>query len=150
MSDYCVRHFHEGDFPEIMKLEQEAFPLDAYTPEMLRERISKYPEGFWVALKDDKIIGYISAWIINRKARIDTMAVATEHQNKGIGTRLLRAALEHFMGKGYYDIELEVRPSNTAAIHFYKKFGFEVVGLKPRYYRADNSDALLMRRVLKG
>lgn len=150
MSNYHVRHFREDDFLELVKLEQETFPLDAYTPEMLRERISKYTEGFWIALRDDKIIGYIAAWIINRQARIDTMAVAAEHRNKGIGSLLLRTALEHFTEKGYYNVELEVRPSNTAAIQLYKKFGFKVVGLKPRYYKADNSDALLMRRLVNG
>lgn len=150
MSNYHVRHFREDDFLELVKLEQETFLLDAYTPEMLRERISKYTEGFWVALRDDKIIGYIAAWIINRQARIDTMAVAAEHRNKGIGSLLLRTALEHFTEKGYYNVELEVRPSNTAAIQLYKKFGFKVVGLKPRYYKADNSDALLMRRLVNG
>ena len=145
-----MRHFREDDFLELVKLEQETFPLDAYTPEMLRKRISKYTEGFWIALRDDKIIGYIAAWIINRQARIDTMAVAAEHRNKGIGLLLLRTALEHFTEKGYYNVELEVRPSNIAAIQLYKKFGFKVVGLKPRYYKADNSDALLMRRLVNG
>ena len=150
MSNYHIRHFHEDDFLELVKLEQETFPLDAYTPKMLRERITKCPEGFWVALKDDEIVGYIAAWIINHQARIDTMAVVAEHRNKGIGTQLLSMALEHFTKKGYYNVELEVRPSNIAAIQFYKKFGFKIVGLKPCYYKADNSDALLMQRLMNG
>ena len=43
-----------------------------------------------------------------------------------------------------------VEDSIWIAIQLYKKFGFKVVGLKPRYYKADNSDALLMRRLMKG
>ncbi len=94
MSNYNVHHFREGDFPELMKLEQETFPLDAYTPAMLRERISKYPEGFWIALRNDKVVGYIAAWIINHQARIDTMAVVAGHRNKGIGALLLSTVLD--------------------------------------------------------
>lgn len=150
MSDYYLRHFRDSDFPELMRLEEDTFPLDAYSPEMLRERISKYPEGFWVAVTRGKIIGYIAAWVLNGQARVDTMAVAVKHQNKDIGSSLLKAALDHFAEKGYDNVELEVRPTNAAAIYLYKKFGFKVVGLKHCYYESDNSDALLMRRITKG
>jgi ribosomal-protein-alanine N-acetyltransferase len=39
---------------------------------------------------------------------------------------------------------LEVRAGNEAAQTLYRKFGFEVVGHRPRYYQDNHEDALLM------
>lgn len=150
MSRYSFRRFREEDFPALMNLERNAFPLDAYTPKKLRKRISTYPEGFWVALLEDNLVGYIAAWIIEGVARIDSMAVAQEHRKCGVGSRLLVMALEHFKKEGFREVELELRPSNEAAIRLYESFDFEVACVKPGYYEADNGDALLMKRRTKG
>jgi ribosomal-protein-alanine N-acetyltransferase len=39
---------------------------------------------------------------------------------------------------------LEVRLSNDAARRLYEKLGFRVVGRRPRYYKDNLEDALLM------
>ena len=46
--------------------------------------------------------------------------------------------------RGAQQALLEVRRSNLEAQRLYKRFGFEVVGLRPRYYRDNNEDAILM------
>ena len=39
---------------------------------------------------------------------------------------------------------LEVRASNEAAQAMYRKFGYEEVGRRPRYYKDNDEDAILM------
>jgi len=39
---------------------------------------------------------------------------------------------------------LEVRRSNLPAQALYHKYGFSVAAIRPRYYRDNNEDALLM------
>ena len=39
---------------------------------------------------------------------------------------------------------LEVRASNLAAQDLYRKFGFEESGVRRRYYRDNDEDAILM------
>ena len=39
---------------------------------------------------------------------------------------------------------LEVRASNVAAQAMYYKFGYEEVGRRPRYYKDNDEDAILM------
>ena len=39
---------------------------------------------------------------------------------------------------------LEVRASNLVAQKLYEKFSYHVVGQRPRYYRDNNEDAILM------
>jgi ribosomal-protein-alanine N-acetyltransferase len=41
-------------------------------------------------------------------------------------------------------VTLEVRASNTIAQELYKKYGFQVVGRRPRYYSSDGEDAIIM------
>ena len=39
---------------------------------------------------------------------------------------------------------LEVRVSNLSARRLYRWFGFAPAGVRPRYYRSNNEDALIM------
>jgi ribosomal-protein-alanine N-acetyltransferase len=43
---------------------------------------------------------------------------------------------------------LEVRQSNIVAIALYEKYGFESVGIRPKYYMDTNEDALVMWKEL--
>ena len=45
-------------------------------------------------------------------------------------------------------INLEVRESNISAIKLYKKFGFEVCGLRKKYYN-NTENAILMKKALE-
>lgn len=47
---------------------------------------------------------------------------------------------------GCKKINLEVNEKNIIAINLYKKFGFEQVGLRKKYY--NDQDAVLMSKVL--
>ena len=45
---------------------------------------------------------------------------------------------------------LDVRTDNVPALTLYEAHGFEVVGLRPRYYRPSMADAHLMVRPARG
>lgn len=65
---------------------------------------------------------------LQANARILSVAVSPDFQGRGIGTELLKIALEHLQSVGATSVRLEVRPNNPAAIHIYEKFGFEIKG----------------------
>ena len=46
--------------------------------------------------------------------------------------------------EGAAHVFLEVRAGNAGALALYKKYGFIVAGLRPRYYKDNNEDAILM------
>lgn len=58
------------------------------------------------------------------------MGVHRHHRGKGIGERLIRAALESAFERGLARVELEVFATNKAAIALYEKVGFELEGRK--------------------
>lgn len=104
----------------------------------------------WVAelaLPDGKkeIVGMIVMWVILDESHVATIAVQPDYRGRGIGQRLLARGLLAVYKRGARVAFLEVRRSNLAAQHMYKKFGFRIDGKRLRYYRDNNEDALLMR-----
>jgi ribosomal-protein-alanine N-acetyltransferase len=77
--------------------------------------------------------------------------VDPRHRQQGVGTTLLRALLATAEVAEVATLFLEVRPSNTAALRLYEKFGFNEVGVRNNYYPAKNGreDAIVLAKELK-
>lgn len=98
-----------------------------------------------VAVDDfDLVLAEIVVWVIVDEAHIATIAVHPDHQRRGIASALLTEALMLAMERGASTSLLEVRPSNTAALKLYQRFGYEVVGVRKEYYQDNKEDALLL------
>ncbi len=73
---------------------------------------------------------------------MQNIAVRRADHGKGIGTLLLEDLLRQASDRS---VGLEVATDNPAQ-RLYAKYGFEVVGLRKRYYQPSNTDALVMLR----
>jgi [ribosomal protein S18]-alanine N-acetyltransferase len=110
---------------------------------------------FYVGAYDeaDELLGYAGIAFVapppHPEAEVHTIGVAPEHQRRGAGRALLRALLAH-ADEHRATTFLEVRTDNEAAIALYRNHGFEVVGLRKRYYQPSGSDAHTMRRPAGG
>ncbi|KCZ85821.1 putative acetyltransferase [Hyphomonas adhaerens MHS-3] len=78
------------------------------------------------------------------------MGLLASHRGRGLGSRLLEAALGHAPESGLTKVELAVYTSNVSAISLFLKFGFTEAGMWRDYRRLDGVtyDALLMERFL--
>jgi RimJ/RimL family protein N-acetyltransferase len=65
------------------------------------------------------------------------MGIDADYRGRGLGERLVRAALAHASRIGLERVELQVFPSNTAARALYQKAGFDVEGVKRRARKLD-------------
>ncbi len=81
-------------------------------------------------------IGFVVFALTLDEACIHNVAVHPEWQRKGLGSSLLRAALEAARGLGAQRCCLEVRESNLAARRLYAALGFQQDGLRRNYYPA--------------
>jgi [ribosomal protein S18]-alanine N-acetyltransferase len=90
------------------------------------------------------VVGVVVTWLIVDEAHIATLAVHPELRRQGIARKLLCVALKDAAENGMLSALLEVRAGNVAAQDLYRKFGFEIVGHRPRYYQDNQEDALLM------
>jgi ribosomal-protein-alanine N-acetyltransferase len=95
----------------------------------------------------DRRGGMILARVAADEVEVLTLAVAPAARRRGLGTRLLDAAMTLATSRGACTAFLEVSISNTAARTLYARAGFTPTGRRPRYY-ADGTDALVLRRTL--
>ena len=106
-----------------------------------------------VGLQDEKIMGFIIADRFRpRRAsrsvgKIITIDVAPPAQHSGMGTLLMSSAESELKRVGCDYVSLEVAVDNEPALRFYKKHGYSVLKVLPRYY-LDSIDGLLMGKKL--
>lgn len=91
--------------------------------------------------------GVILGRVAADEAEILTLAVDPEQRRRGIGSALLRAAMDRAASLGAVAMFLEVAVTNKAARAMYAAHGFTEAGVRRHYY-TDGTDALILRSTL--
>lgn len=103
---------------------------------------------YLVAKIDNKIVGFAGIIPIVDEADISNIVVHKDFRSQKIGSCLLEGLLDLASSLNLKCINLEVRESNIPAIKLYEKYGFEVCGLRKKYYN-NFENAILMKKILK-
>ena len=149
MNQITIRSMRKEDLDSVMSIDGLSFSMP-WPESAYRHELNNNPAAeLWVAEKKlpiggDQVIGMIVVWLILDEAHIATLAVHPDFRRTGVGAQLLETALIGARNRGAREAMLEVRSSNYIAQALYKDYGFEVVHRRPRYYRDNNEDALLM------
>ena len=91
-----------------------------------------------------RILAFADYWLVSDEIHILNIATHPQARRQGHGARLLHHIVEQARNASFKVIDLEVRRSNVAAQALYASHGFQVVGLRPRYYEDNDEDAILM------
>ncbi len=105
----------------------------------------------WVAHRHGRIIGFSMTLFAPDLAHLLVIAVAPDAQGEGVGTALIRHCEKEALARKLPAVLLEVRPSNTRALAFYRRHGFEQIAIRKDYYPAGggrSEDACVMRKML--
>jgi [ribosomal protein S18]-alanine N-acetyltransferase len=139
-----IRRMTIEDVPAVHEIDTLSFSLP-WPERSFRFELNENPVSRgWVAEVDGRIAAMLVLWFIVDEAHIATIAVHPDFRRQGIGEQILLQALRSVQAEGAQHAFLEVRAGNAAAQAMYFKYGFEVVGVRPHYYRDNNEDALLM------
>ncbi|MCD6330579.1 MAG: ribosomal protein S18-alanine N-acetyltransferase [Thermoplasmata archaeon] len=140
-----MRNFEYKDLEAVWEIARDALE-ENYTMDFLLYLWQINPNGFLVAEKNGKIVGFIlSAKQSKEELRILMLAVKKEYRGQGIGSMLLKELLLRF--PEVRRIYLEVKVGNKKAIKFYKKHGFKIKEKLDNFY-TDGSSAYLMEKIL--
>ena len=144
------RELEAADLTEVMALEQSVFLNDAWSEHSMLGEIES-PNTYYLGVFDLELIGYAGLSTIpgSFTSDIQTIAVSTAKQGKGIGRKLMEALIAKAKAQGSEQVLLEVRVDNQSAIALYEKLGFERIDIRKRYYQPDNVDAAIMRLKVK-
>lgn len=138
-----LRPLELSDVPRVAELERELFAHTAWSEALITAELRAPDRWYRAAEAGGLLVGYAGLWFDGEVAQVMTIGVAPAHQREGLGTTLLEALLDRSRALGAGEVLLEVAVDNTAAIALYERFGFEVLGRRPRYYR--DTDAWTMR-----
>jgi [ribosomal protein S18]-alanine N-acetyltransferase len=149
-----VRRYRAADFKRLLEIDQSCFVEGiAYSEEELRYFLEMPTAISLAGVDGEKVLGFIIADRFRpRRAsrsvgKIITIDVAPEAQHSGVGSLLMKAAEAEMKEKACDYVSLEVAVDNQQALSFYKKHGYSVLKVLPRYY-LDSIDGLLMGKKL--
>jgi RimJ/RimL family protein N-acetyltransferase len=114
-------------------------------------RFAGSADGSIVAEAGGRIIGMIHVEASSHGFGEFGMLVAAGWRGRGVGSALVRAAVDWARGHGLHKLCLEVFPHNTAAIAMYRRCGFAEEGRRVKQYRRASGelwDAIVMGRLL--
>lgn len=134
------------DLDRILEIEKICFPeAEAAGKKSLEQRIKTFPQNFFTAKADGKIIGFINGCVINENAIYDRLYedctlhipdgdyqtilgldVIPEYRNLGVASLLMHHMIETSKKSGRKGIILTCK---KRLIHYYEKFGYVNKGI---------------------
>lgn len=154
-NDFRIEPMTPHDLLEVVEIEEACrlslWGWDSYHAELLR------PEAIMLvarAVRPDletghEIDGFLSARVSAGELHINNIGVHEAARRRGVGRALMEATVAEALRQGAQTAILEVRAGNVAAQSLYRRYGFAVVGRRPKYYHDPTEDALLMNAVLR-
>jgi [ribosomal protein S18]-alanine N-acetyltransferase len=145
---WIIRRLRREDAGAVKAILQGSPEAANWSEESFREALSWSGGVALVSEANGTVTGFLIGRRVEEDAEIFNLGVLASTRRTGLGSALLRAALEEFRTRGVTRVFLEVRESNTPGISFYAKHGFAGMGKRRGYYRGPAEDAVLMEKKL--
>jgi ribosomal-protein-alanine N-acetyltransferase len=127
-------------FQKLSDLHKKCFPNRPWSADDFRDLKQS---GCEIIMSEN---GFIVYRIAVDEAEIITIGVNPETRRLGIAAAMIGIIEKNLKNQGVKNLFLEVASTNTPARKLYENSGFQVVGIRPKYY--DGVDAILMRKTL--
>lgn len=145
-----VRDMGPGDLDRVMAIEEVSFPTP-WSRTMFAEDLDRAFSTSVVAEgPGGDILGYAVCWNVAGESHLLNIAVRPDRRGEGVGRALVGECIRRGARSGSTRIHLEVRVGNEEAQRLYFRCGFEVRGIRKRYYTDTGEDAVLLSRGISG
>jgi GNAT superfamily N-acetyltransferase len=134
----AIREATRADLPAVLALyAQPGFDdgdvLSLPEAEAMLDRFKAYPDyALYVAEEAGAIVGTFAILVMDNlghrgapSAIVEDVVVALDRQGRGLGTRMMEAAIGMARARGCYKLALSSNMKRTAAHAFYEGLGFE-------------------------
>jgi ribosomal-protein-alanine N-acetyltransferase len=141
-----IERFRWWHVEQVLPIERQLFGVEPWTAHHFWSELGQVATRHYVvAVEDGEVVGYAGLCDYPDEAFVQTMAVASTHQGRGLGATLLLDLLDEASRRGHHTTLLEVRADNEVAQRLYERHGFKKTGVRRGYY-AGGVDALVMER----
>jgi len=126
-----IRPVRAADIPQLAELEAAAFaePLWRHSAETLRAAWEQ-TLSFDVLQLDGRLAGFQYSTASQEGAHLVRLTIAPDLQGRGLGTLLLRHAIQGYHLRGLQIVSLNTQRSNVSSQILYGKFGFRPAGYR--------------------
>lgn len=146
MTDITIRTAVSEDLDQVTAIEAVCFPkAEAADRASFAHRLATFPDSFFVAVHDGKIIGFVNGCVTDEKTIRDEMYedsslhdpkgayqsifgldVLPEYQRQGIAAKLMEQMIRDAKERGRKGLILTCK---DRLIHYYEKFGYKNKGV---------------------
>jgi len=144
-----VMEMTERNLDAVLGIENLSFASPWSKNSFLYELQENKRAVYLAASEEERIIGYIGMWVILDEGHITNLAVHPDYRRHGVAWRLIETLTVTAADRGLARLTLEVRRTNFTAQQLYLKAGFVSAGVRPRYYKDNDEDALIMWKTLE-
>jgi ribosomal protein S18 acetylase RimI-like enzyme len=135
----------------------ESYTAGAFSPDLITCELSDPRTIYLLACIETNVCGYAKLQPTTTTPQISVpgpvelmrLYVVPGYEGNGIGSKLIKAALEATAGADYHSCWLRVWAGNKEAIRFYHRWRFEEVGSEPYMVGQASETVLLMVRDLQ-
>lgn len=138
-----IRNMRADDVEAVASIEAEVFS-DPWSKESFQKEVCVTNHIYLVAEENHNIIGYCGLWEVSGEGYITNVCVVPDSRGRAVGTKMLTELIRIAEQDDITAVTLEVRVSNEAAQHLYKKLGFKEAGIRKDFYSHPREDAVIM------
>jgi ribosomal protein S18 acetylase RimI-like enzyme len=97
------------------------------TPSLaIDKKLAVADELFFVALRDEEVIGTVMAGYDGHRGWLYSVAVHPAHRREGLGAKLVRHAEDALIARGCMKINLQIISANASVAAFYEALGYSI------------------------
>ncbi len=142
-----IREMTAEDISALCCMDKDVF-TDPWSEGFFLDELGKDYSYCCVLENDGELCGYAVIWCIYETAELVRIAIDKKYHRNGFGGIVMQDVLQTAVSRGCERMMLEVRKSNAAAQALYKRFGFDEIAIRKRYY-GGTEDAVIMEREIK-
>jgi ribosomal protein S18 acetylase RimI-like enzyme len=147
-----LRPYTPADFDQLYALEERCFePPHRFGRRYTRQLVGRSDVATWIAEENERLIGFaIVEWRARKdevKAYIQTIEVAPEAREVGVGRKLLDCIEGSARAAGAVVIWLHVEATNAGAIRLYEAEGYQCQGRQENYYPENRAALIYLKRL---
>ncbi|MBI5252111.1 MAG: ribosomal protein S18-alanine N-acetyltransferase [Desulfomonile tiedjei] len=135
------------DLNSVLEIEKVSFPTP-WSENMFLEEMQHRHSRLTVFRSRGEIVGYMCFWEVLDEAHLLNIAVHPKERGHGYGSQIMAYLEKVCLQDGLKRIILEVARRNSMARSLYRKYGFNSIGFRKKYYTAVEDDAIVMEKWL--
>lgn len=149
-TDAVLREMTPADIDAITAMDATLFGVDSWPRHMFVDELAQRETRRYIIVEvpDESgqvvMAGYAGLMCLPPIGDIQTIGVLPQYEGRGYARAMMVELIEDARRRGAQDVMLEVSSINPRAQELYRRFGFEHIHTRRKYYR-DGSDGLIMR-----